>query len=145
MGQRRKLQGARFAEKIAKQVCSPALAQHLKVLGVPQDSLWYWVASSGGTYPLLAAEEELSAAPLFQAAAVSAFTVGELGELLPSTIEQDGEVLLFRGLKSPRGFSVAYVLTLADRSSGVERKAATEAEARAQLLIYLLEQGLYTP
>jgi hypothetical protein len=145
MGQRRKLHGARFPDKIAKQVCSPALAQQLKALGVPQESLWYWVASSGRTYPLLAAEEDLSAAPLFQAAAVSAFTVGELGELLPSTVEQDGEVLCFRSLKFPRGFAVAYVPTEADRYSGVEMKAATEADARAQLLIYLIENSLYTP
>jgi hypothetical protein len=145
MGQRRKLHGARFPDKIAKQVCSPALAQQLKALGVPQQSLWYWVASSGRAYPLLAADEDLFDAPLFQAAAVSAFTVGELGELLPSTVEQDGEVLRFRGLKFPRGFAVAYVPTEVDRYSGVETKAATEADARAQLLIYLLENSLYTP
>jgi hypothetical protein len=145
MGQRRKLHGVRFPEKIAKQVCSPALAQKLKALNVPQESLWYWVASSGGTHPLLATDEDLFDFPLFQAAAVSAFTVGELGELLPSTIEQNGEFLLFLGFKSSRGFSVAYVLTPADRHSGVEIKAPTEADARAQMLIYLIENQPYTP
>ena len=145
MKRRRNLLGARFPEKIAKQVCSPALAQQLKAVAVPQESLWYWVPSSGGKYPLLVPAEELVDHPLFQVAAVSAFTVGELGELLPSTIEQHGEFLSFLALKSPRGFSVAYVLTPADRQSGIEIKASTEADARAQMLLYLIENKLFTP
>jgi hypothetical protein len=83
--------------------------------------------------------------PLFQAVADSAFTVGELGELLPSMIEQNGEFLSFLALKSPRGFSVAYVVNLADQQSGIEIKALTEADARAQMLIYLIENKLVVP
>jgi hypothetical protein len=130
---------------MAQQVCSPALAQQLKAVAVPQDSLWYWVPSRGGKYPLLVPAEELVDHPLFQVAAVSAFTVGELGELLPSAIEQDGEFLSFLCLKSPRGFSVASLLNPADRQSGMEIKALTEADARAQMLLYLIEHKLFTP
>jgi hypothetical protein len=90
MGRRRKLYGARFPEKITKQVCSLMLAQKLKAVEVPQDSLWYWVPNTSGPHPLLVPAEELAEYPLFQAAAVSAFTAGELGELLPSEIEQQG-------------------------------------------------------
>ena len=145
MGRRRNLHGARFPERITKQVCSPALAQQLKAGGVPQDSLWYWVPSHGSHRPLLVSAEELGEYPLFQAAAVSAFTAGELGELLPSAIEQQGEFLRLLCLKTPRTFSVAYVLTPADRQSAIESKAPTEAEARAQMLLYLIENKLFTP
>jgi hypothetical protein len=145
MRRRRNLHGARFPEKIAKQVCSLTLAQKLKAGGVPQDSLWYWVPSTSSQHPLLVSAEELGEYPLFQAVAVSAFTAGELGELLPSEIEQQGESLRLLCLKTPRAFSVAYVLTLADRQSEIESKALTEAEARAQMLLYLIENKLFTP
>jgi hypothetical protein len=145
MRRRRNLYGARFPEKIAKQVCSLTLAQKLKAGDVPQDSLWYWVPSRSSQHPLLVPAEELSEYPLFQAAAVSAFTAGELGELLPSEIEQQGEFLRLLCLKTPRAFSVAYVLTPADRPSAIESKAPTEAEARAQMLLYLIENKLFTP
>jgi hypothetical protein len=144
MRRRHNLQGARFTEKIARQVCPPALAQQLKALDVPQDSLWYWVPSRSGQHPLLVPAEDLVEHPLFQTAAVSAFTVGELGELLPSEIEQNGEFLRLLCLKSPRTFSVTYVLTPADRQSGIERKPPTEADARAQMLLYLIENKLFT-
>ncbi len=145
MKRRRKPQDARFTEHIAKQVCSPAVAQKLKALAVPQESIWYWIPSSGGKPSLLMTAEELREYPLFQVLADSAFTVGELGELLPSSIEHDGEVLAFLCLKSPRGFSVAYLLHPADRQSGIEIKAPTEAEARAQMLLYLIEHKLFIP
>jgi hypothetical protein len=145
MKRRPSLPGARITEKLARQVCAPALAEQLKAVGVPQDSLWYWVQSSRSTHPLLVTADEVVAHPLFQALALSAFTGGELGELLPSVIEQNGEYLSFLSLKSPRFFAVAYVVDPAERQSGIEIKAATEAEARAQLLLYLIEHQLFTP
>jgi hypothetical protein len=145
MGRRRTLSGARFPEKITKQVCSLTVAQKLKAVEIPQDSLWYWVPSSNSQRPLLVPAEEIGEYPLFQAAAVSAFTAGELGELLPSEIEQHGECLRLLCLKTPRAFSVAYVLTPAGRQSEIESKAPTEAEARAQMLLFLVENKLFTP
>jgi hypothetical protein len=145
MGRRRNVHGARFPEKITKQVCSLPLAQKLKAVNVPQDSLWYWVPSTSSQHPLLVSAEEIADYPLFQATAMSAFTAGELGELLPSEIEQQGEFLRLLCLKTPRAFSVAYVLTPTDRQSEIESKAPTEAEARAQMLLYLIENKLFTP
>jgi hypothetical protein len=130
---------------ITKQVCSPAVAQRLKEMAVPQDSLWYWVASRREQYPLLYSAEEVAAMPLFHRAAVSAFTVGELGELLPSAIEHDDEVLRFRCEKSARGFTVAYVPSRGEKRSRIEQKAPSEAEARAQMLLYLIDNKLCTP
>jgi len=82
--------------------------------------------------------------PLFQRLAVSAFTVGELGELLPSAIEQEDEVLHLRCEKSARGFTVAYAHR-GEQQSRIERKAPSEAEARAQMLLSLIENNFYTP
>ena len=82
--------------------------------------------------------------PLFHRVAVAAFTVGELGELLPSTIEQHDAVLHWRCEKSSRGFTVAYVCARGDQQTRLERKAPSEAEARAQMLRYLLDNALYT-
>ena len=145
MGRRRKPHSAPFTDTIAKQVCSPAMAQKLKEVGVPQDSIWYWVASSRGKYPLLFTAEEIAEMPLFRMVAVSAFTVGELGDLLPSSIEQNDEVLRLLCEKSSRGFTVAYVLARGEKQNRIERKASSEAEARAQMLLSLIENNLYTP
>jgi hypothetical protein len=133
-----------FTALIAKQVCSPAVAQTLKERAVPQDSLWYWVASRRGQYPLLCTAEELAEMPLFQRVAMSAFTVGELGELLPSAIEQNDEILHWRCEKSARGFTVAYGRR-GEQQNRIERKAPSEAEARAQMLLSLIENNLYIP
>jgi hypothetical protein len=105
---------------------------------------WYWVASRRGQYPLLYTAEEVAEMPLFQRVAVLAFTMGELGELLPGAIEQDNEVLQLRCEKSSRGFTVAYGLR-GEQHSRIEHKAPSEAEARAQMLLSLIENNLYTP
>ena len=61
-----------------------------------------------------------------------------------SSIEQSDEVLRLRCEKSSRGFTVAYVLPRGEKQSQIERKASSEAEARAQMLRYLLDNALYT-
>ena len=82
--------------------------------------------------------------PLFHRVAVAAFTMGELRELLPSTIEQNDAVLHWRCETSSRGFTVASVCARGDQQTRLERKAPSEAEARAQMLRYLLDNALYT-
>ena len=82
--------------------------------------------------------------PLFHRVAVTAFTMGELRELLPSTIEQNDAVLHWRCETSSRGFTVASVCARGDQQTRLERKAPSEAEARAQMLRYLLDNALYT-
>jgi hypothetical protein len=60
-------------------------------------------------------------------------------------VRQAWEFLRLLCLKTPRAFSVAYVRTPADRPSAIERKAPTEAEAQVQMLLYLIENKLFTP
>ena len=68
--------------------------------------------------------------PLFHRVAVAAFTVGELGELLPSTIEQHDAVLHWRCEKSSRGFTVAYVGARGDQQTRLEGKAPVKRRPR---------------
>lgn len=127
--------------ELEKQVCPLELAKKLKELGVPQTAYWSWVFRKGryeqehATYLL-----ETGSAYNFRPDRLwSAFTVAELGEMLPSDV---GVVSLKMG-KSVDGYWVSYCLTLTDGSlAGEVVKAETEADARAKCLIYLLENGL---
>lgn len=128
--------------KLEDQVCSIESARRLKELGVPQDSLFYWCFSQkdadycvcyaydSGKYPL----KDINC---------SAFTAGELGELLPKII-----------VKSVT-YGIEYCTRLSDGPFGVFYASCsgaygnlcwivgkTEAEARAKCLIYLLENKL---
>jgi len=131
--------------KLENQVCSLELAKKLKELGVKQESLWWWMICPDKTYQISNAkslghkywleqhgekwkdfpEEKIS---------YSAFTVAELGEMLPkeyisANTSQGWAILL---LEKVRKFQELVVLQIAD----------TEANARAKMLIYLLENKL---
>lgn len=110
-----------------KQVCSLELSKKLKELGVEQDSLFYWRDNDGFQE---SDECDYSIA--------SAFTVAELGEMLPFeyiSIKHSGD-------KSPskRDFYCCYLEGLG--YSDESQSAYTEADARAKMLIYLVENKL---
>jgi hypothetical protein len=89
---------------LEEQVCSLELAKRLKELNVEQDSLFCWINNCDLEYlPLEIRNKNV---------VYAAFTVAELGEMLPN-------------------FNVIY--TLFDRN---------EANARAKILIYLIENKL---
>ena len=126
--------------KLEKQVTSLKLSKKLKKLGVEQESLWLWDTqpdNKGGIRGLRRwTDESISHPNQF----VPAFTVAELGEMLPLRFETkrtyyqihishwlNGWVIEY---KSPKQFSKYY------------RRADTEANARAKMLIYLIENKL---
>jgi hypothetical protein len=100
--------------KLEWQVCSLELAKRLKELGAPQDSLFYWFGPVSIGLP-----RRVRAAPFVDYCAnitlhpiiASAFTVAELGAMLPKALHAD-----------------------------LYLEADTEADARAKTLIYLLER-----
>lgn len=114
---------------LEKQVCSLELAKRLKELGVKQESLWFWRFLKGSN-----PEWDLAYSGNVRAVekTYSAFTVAELGEMLPEDcktrrpVDEKGKWLV--------------------DSLGTDRffRADTEADARAAMLIYLLEQKLIT-
>lgn len=119
--------------KLELQVCSLELAKKLKELGVKQDSLWYWVQEKAFPKNVsvfykrdLPDEIDINAFHIY-----SAFTVAELGELLPS--EYDGEgIIFFKGVDGD-----AYYADCPKTKLGFWAK--TEADSKAKMLIYLKE------
>lgn len=125
--------------KLENQVVSLELSKKLKELGVKQESLFRW---QGYLQPKEIKTCELvpSDEPIYEPYDIySAFTVAELGELIPSN---------FSGLycKYQWGFlhnrHYAYLNKMEDNSEVMNFEAETEADARAKMLIYILENNL---
>lgn len=107
--------------ELSKQVCSLELAQKLKELGVNKPSYCAWKIWNDGTSNLLV---DIPYVDPEDKRLFSAFTVAELGELLPINV-------CYRWTSRSNG----HVLHFGD-----ERFIAdTEADARAKMLVYLLE------
>lgn len=114
--------------KLEDQVCSLELAQKLRDLGVEQYGLWTWCCIDGAW----SVEWSQSNEPIKASNIATAFTVAELGEMLPDKYavprkgyEPDADAYLW-------GISLeAAIIT-----------AFTEADARAKMLIYLIENKL---
>ncbi len=146
--------------RLEDQVVGLELAKKLKELGVKQESLFYWqelelreweieqnvekyVCVYSGDEPCL--EED-----------ISAFTVAELGEMLPDTVRpQIGKLYggQHRHLKIDKSdgdcWFVAYLpldYEIDDETDNHMMSAEdTLADAMAKMLIYLIENGLYEP
>lgn len=134
---------------LENQVCSLELSKKLKELGVKQDGIFQWrkyslnpepfviffgEAQSGKELGILSGEFEYW---------YSAFTVAELGEMLPDHLNFEGKVWLLKMIKNPIEFGLYYdTLGRADyigTKNGGCILEDTEADARAKMLIYLLE------
>lgn len=139
--------------KLENQVCSLELAKKLKELRVKQESLFFWgfdnqEGFSGGLKIL----QESNYAEQY-----SAFTVAELGEMLPDKIKEytlhiynNPEYLKKYKYERTENWSCGYELQSWDVNTQkhywkgwfVWEHAKTEADARAKMLIYLLENNL---
>lgn len=118
--------------KLENQVCNLKLSKRLKELGVPQESLWYhWQTVDTEEYIGIKDFQSLEMENF------SAFTVAELGEMLPkgTTLET-----FYHSLE----VQLQYNLLDGSIQELEERvvQGDTEADARARLLIYLLENNL---
>jgi hypothetical protein len=115
--------------KLEQQVVSLDLAKRLKELGCKQDSYAFWNARPNDP-PVVLAGYELGAFNSLntpkRSRIASAFTVAELGELLP-----DGTISFYDFGKWTCQYQPSH-----------KEFADTEADARAKMLIYLLEQKL---
>ena len=142
--------------ELEKQVGSLDSAKRLKELGVKQDSLFYYypkpkvVENSGGKvirdgYKILYGD---SARVYGVDAKYSAFTVAELGEMLPVSVtikdkwhklistHQDSSVknYWYGGYGNDKDLELCYFYGI-----------LTEADCRAKMLIYLLENKIIIP
>ena len=125
------------------QVCSRELAQRLAELGVRQESVFWWVERKLTYTGGLASQAQLRGG-------ISAFTVAELGEMLPNEINIPSKNGKPRSYNHWLRFGRYRVLVNAfwcaypggTARTNLEERANTEADARAKMLIYLLENNL---
>ncbi len=113
------------------------LSKKLKELGVKQKSLFYWNTDLEGTHI------DFRTKVVNGGYCYSAFTVAELGEILPSTCRA-------KRLETTKVFDtwvIRYVERYEEEKGLVENielefSEKSEADARAKILIYLLENKL---
>ena len=128
---------------IEKQVCSLDSAKRLKELGCPQESLFYWswcITDDSSGEPELVDNPQIhfeSNSDDYEYA--SAYTVAELGEMLPQIVKMEGKkyVLVCR-----RVFNEYWQCSYRNGEFGKHYNENTEAEARAKMLIHLIENKL---
>lgn len=121
--------------KLEQQVTSLELSKRLRELGVKQESYFTWIDLG------MQRGCELSIGG-FDKDDVSAFTVAELGEMLPSSIMREQTVYGLACCKHDEEWEILYDNT----AIGILKieMADTEAEARGKMLVYLLENKLIT-
>lgn len=126
--------------KLEDQVCSLELAKRLKELGVKQESYFYWVEDRGEW--VVRRNRSLGFVHLLNC---SAFTVGELGEMLPEDtpsdrtacwmqVSEDGDETYWDNVNDGEGVPDPHII-----------RGGTEADMRAKMLIYLIENKLVKP
>lgn len=129
--------------ELEKQTVNLELAKKMEKLGFKQESLWWWSHEPNGTYCIREGNLDLMFEP------ISAYTVAELGEILPTIIKLphrsgnfDYEIRTIKqiGIVCPSIFSV-YLYNIAGGCWHTEEDI-TEANCRAKMLIYLKEKGL---
>ena len=141
--------------ELEKQVCSLELAKKLRELGVKQESVfWHWatdVEGDGLTWWTVSEKEprrgkkvrELST-PQHYRGKIAAFTVAELGEMLPAIVEYKGTRRFPVSRSKEDATGAREYKCFLDGTSLMDCFfiADTEADARAKMLIYLLENRL---
>jgi hypothetical protein len=126
--------------KLEQQVCNLDLAKRLKELGVKQESVFCWATNdlehklenyrvkpvNGGFVPDGYISQDFP----------SAFTVAELGEMMPPERQsfRDGHESVWK----------MYIHSVISGSVEKVIRENTEADARAKMLIYLIENKLLT-
>lgn len=129
--------------KLKNQCVSLGLAKKLKKLGIKQESIFFYAKSfekKFRLYPLFVDPQESEEAKLpKKEKEYSAFTVSELGEMLPSSCES------YRYEEEGYSCWICRWFVEGDISKYKHlEEADTEADARAKMLIYLLENNLNT-
>jgi len=149
--------------KLEQQVVSLELAKRMKGLGFTQESYFkycgghtmYENSDEGDFEPcentdLLESDEYCHTAGLTCEFTISAYTVAELGEMLPVTIQVGEDIFFYVTNKTIYNHRCGYEYK--DPTSGWGRindsehhsvgEGKTEADARAKMLIYLKENNL---
>lgn len=143
--------------ELKKQCISLNQSKRLKELGIEQNSIFMWVhsktpnivSSNNGIHLFVSAKDIIddNDGDKFDSEMCSAFLVSEIGAMLPpEMIKIEGKNRFICSYKGVTG-----EVYFCDYSNGRDGKyfhlhqGDTEAEARAAMLIYLLENNIITP
>ena len=119
--------------QLEKQVVSLELAKKLKSLGVKQESAFYWAELFITKEMVVVPPTSFSITSLEPR--ISALTVAELGEMLPKELRR-GAIWWLEIVRS-EAWRFRYGNIIFTAGTG-----KTEADARAEMLIFLIEKGL---
>lgn len=128
-------------------ICSVELAKKLKEIHVPQQSIFYWLSNL--TRDTWHSSMRHGFNKKYHSEALSAFTSEELSKFLPFTVKIDGKK---NYLTSHVGHTYNMINTWIgyhehDEETSIDIitidfDAKKEVDARAKMLIYLIEKGL---
>lgn len=123
--------------KLENQLSSLEPSKKLKELGVKQESLWYWyqVDFSNPIEWKLGNKRDA----FLSGDRISAFTVAELGGMLPE------QIWTYRYKKQWWTFWNEHIHKILGIREMSGHNMHTEANARAKLLIHLIEKGIVKP
>lgn len=132
--------------RLEDQVCSLEHAKKLKELGVPQNSLFYWVPIPNDTWGNYDLEfvGNIATGSYGSDNAVSALTDAELGELLPEFILDEEKNKLYLTLSKLTGSWECCYWCDAEEvvlPGGRGVCGRTEVDALTKMLIWLIENG----
>jgi hypothetical protein len=136
--------------KLVSQVCTLEQAKRLSRLGITQGlSIFFWDDYEGKQQLMMNETPEDGYKPEADNTCFSAFTVAELGAMMPDRFQYYGDECFFESTRYTEDIQwIAGVHTVWAHDKPVVAKkyypAATEAQARAELLIHLLEKQITT-
>lgn len=157
--------------KLEKEVCSLKCAKQLKELGVKQDSLFYFIVNKekqtetiqyceDPIVEFITCEDDFDKIPYIDdilnneewsdwkndenLIICSAFTVAELGEMLPGNLIINNKKCWLRYMKDGKNIQPHEIdyFCFNDQCSYFTQNSLTESDVRAKMLIYLLENNL---
>lgn len=140
--------------KLEHQVIPLELAKRLKSLGVKQESLFWWEQIKIAGKNEWKKEWELgfnNNSPHYRGGrTIAAFTVAELGEMLPAELPGNWLLQMAPAFKNIKAWVLWYEDTESPEKMTLNGNhwtisADTEAEARGRMLAYLIENKLLTP
>ncbi len=126
--------------KLENQLTNLKLSQRLEELGVKQESYFWWIDYCGKKYEI-GTKKEMKQCRIFRYVQnhYSAFTVAELGEMLPNNLDDHKWEL-----QITKVFDNTWYTSYYDKINKkyIHYQAKTEADARAKMLICILENKL---
>lgn len=127
--------------KLEDQVCPPEHGERLKVLGIIQESLFYWTHSDWGTMPAMSIDFK-------NGNPTSQFTPTELGVLLPDqlcTKLHQYELILIKEGNDTWVCEYCRANNLCDTHPDFDTKThVTQAAVMAEMLVQLIELKIVT-